>query len=158
MGIRSRRINFYLVLDSLSPISPFSTWQIKPLDHKATFLYWPVSGQHSQFIVACFYKELFRYHDEHSDIEFDHFIASSFPITSNGPSTLPQILDAHRDVIDQGTGSLSNQSNSWLKATKYSLLSLYQAVILVLHDLGPDPEPVLMAPSDLERNLRDGAS
>ena len=66
---------------------------------------------------------------------------SPIRITSNGPSTLLQIVDVHRDVIEQATGNLSDKSNSWLQATKYSLLSLCQVVILVLDDLGPDPEP-----------------
>ena len=129
------------VLDSLPPIPPFKTWQLRPLYHKAAFLYWPVLGQHSQLILACFHKEWFRHHDERLDIQADHFIASPVRITSNGPSTIPGILNAHKDLIDQAARDLSVEATSWLQSAKYILLSLSRAVILILDRPGPESEP-----------------
>ena len=128
-------------IDGLPPITPFKTWQLRLIYYEAVSLYWLVLGQRSQLILACFQKGSFRYHDEYSDIQSDHIIASPIPITSNGPSTTPGILDAHKDLIDQAARDLSVEATSWLQSAKYILLSLCRAVILVLDRLDPDPEP-----------------
>ena len=129
-----------LVLESLPPSPPLKAWQLRSLYHKAAVLYWPVSGQRRQLILACFHKEWFRYHDERLDIQYDHFIASPVRITSKGPSTIPGILNAHKDLIDQAARGLSVEATSWSQSTKHILLSLCRAVILILDRTDPESE------------------
>ena len=62
-------------------------------------------------------------------------------ITSNGPSTIPGITNAHKDLIDQAARDLGVEATSWLQSTKYILLLLCRAVILILDRPGPDSEP-----------------
>ena len=62
-------------------------------------------------------------------------------ITSNGPSTITGIINAHKDLIDQAARDLSVEGTSWLQSTRYILLPLCRAVTLILDRPGPDSEP-----------------
>lgn len=126
------------------------------LCNKATLLYWTISAQSSYIyrgplpklvyhckplIYGCLHKEWFRYRNEFWDSDFDHFVASPIRITPNGPSYLPNILQAHKALCDQTALYLSEIQLSQPKSRHYRLLPLCRAVILVLDQLAPYKEP-----------------
>ncbi|CAI9626212.1 hypothetical protein GT037_004533 [Alternaria burnsii] len=106
----------------------------KEMCNKPTAFYWLQSAQKGApdapeksnmagMIFAAIYEEWHR-SSVGSNIEFGHFFAAPVRITATGPSSLPQILEAHSSLCAQAQHISSSTDN-------YSVHPLLPAVILV---------------------------
>jgi hypothetical protein len=91
------------VLKDSSPIDQLrDTYQLKKFFNKATMLYYELSAQlQDECRVAPFcgiYNEWFRSFGGDPNIEFKRFFLSQVRITSAGPTTITDILDAHKSM------------------------------------------------------------
>ncbi|KAL8828241.1 MAG: hypothetical protein Q9170_006685 [Blastenia crenularia] len=63
----------------------------------------------SRPIFAAMYEEWRRcYPDNRPDFEFGHFFANPVRVTASGPTTVPEIIDAHKSLCTQASTLLSN--------------------------------------------------
>ncbi|KAA8619107.1 hypothetical protein PtrSN002B_010903 [Pyrenophora tritici-repentis] len=103
----------------------------KEMCNKPTAIYWLLSAQTGipeKFgmaggIFATIYEEWHR-SSINPNIEFGHFFAAPVRITATGPSSLPQILQAHSSLCAQAQHIALDMDN-------YSVHPLLPAVILV---------------------------
>ena len=105
------------------------------------------------FTVIC--GEWFRPGKTEPSIEFGHFFATPIRITSTGPSTVREIVDAHLSLCEQASDLLENQANNKNNEADqdvintripsellkhYSILPLYRAIVVMLDNYGSFPE------------------
>lgn len=113
------------------------------------------------FTVIC--GEWFRLDNIEPSIEFGHFFANPIRITSTGPSTVCEIVDAHLSLCEQASDLLENQANNKNNEADqdvinrripsellkyYSILPLYRAIVVMLNHydsfrkkiFAPDPD------------------
>ena len=152
------------VLESMLPTAAFlSPWTLARFCNKPTILYWlpsaqcevgagyPLDRHCSIYVFYCIFKAWFRCHADDPDINFEQFFATPIKITSTGPQTIDEILEAHRTLCGQVTLLLDEvrsgtsepkRWNSKHYADYYNLLPLCRAVIVVLDEyvLPADPE------------------
>ena len=94
-------------------------------------------------IVASLYEEWSRHYHGSPNIEYEYFIANLIRITPTGPSTLKEIITAHRSICAQTPkllkmGKESGQHVPGRPSATYEnfkLLPLYRAIILVLDEI-----------------------
>lgn len=93
-----------------NPVTPLHCWTMLKFCNKPTAFYWAHSAQvndHCPLLTfACIYKEWFRCHDNHPDIEIGHFFANPIRIASSGPETIAGILEAHKSLCDEAVSLL----------------------------------------------------
>ena len=77
--------------------------QLRKFCNKPTTLYWAHSAQMKdicpRLIFGCIHKEWFRCYDNHPRMDFEHFFANPVRITSTGPTTISDILEAHKPSV-----------------------------------------------------------
>jgi hypothetical protein len=118
----------------------------KEMCNKPTAFYWlqsaqtgaphaPEKSNMSGGIFAAIFEAWHR-SSVHPNIEFGHFFAAPVRITATGPSSLPQILEAHSSLCAQAQHISLDMDN-------YSVHPLLRAVILVCdrrESFGCDPD------------------
>lgn len=150
--IRWATIDSYRILlsDAVGNLKPS---KLKYLCNKPTPFYWLQSAQQTnntgertltpKIIFATVYEEWYRCYKNDPNIEFGHFFANPFRVTSTGPSTIRGIVEAHRSIstqasslIYQADGRADNiVERSPSSSQHYSVLPLYRAIVMVLDRL-----------------------
>jgi len=120
---------------------------VKRLCNRPTCFYWKESAQDRGFycnrlVLVGAYKEWFECHNDEPDIEYDRFFANPVRITPGGPTTVAQILEAHRSLCELSTSLLRDVKSEgfripfgtvWMYPEKYYIPDLFRAIIVV-HD------------------------
>ncbi|KAL8790977.1 MAG: hypothetical protein Q9195_006122 [Heterodermia aff. obscurata] len=140
-------------ITSLTPeISNDRTLQI--MCNRPTFFYWAMSAQDpetgacTRMVFADVYKAWFRCHDNLPDIRYDRFFAFPFRITSAGPQTIRELLQAHAYMCDRAfsrmesirSGEVSSiicQGKHW---RRFNLLPLCRAIVVLYDERLDHPE------------------
>lgn len=139
-----------------NPMTPLHCWNLRRFYNKPTALCWVHSAQINDrcplLIFACVYKEWFHAHEIDPNIEFGSFFANPMRITSSGPGTIADILEAHRslcnqaiyflDIIRRGKADKVHPL-TWPDPRNYKLLPLYRAIIVILDEFTP---PTIIEP------------
>jgi hypothetical protein len=123
---------------------------LRRLCNKLSCFYWRQAAQPGgrcpSVIVAAIYKEWFRCYNEELNIEDGHFFANLIRITSNGPTTISRILQAHREICEQaeslldkiGSGEVvENRGYPWPDPKRYNLLPLSRSIIVIIEEIAP---------------------
>ena len=121
--------------------------------NKPTFFYWALSAQTPgtiecpRMVFAEIYKAWFRCHDNNKpDIRYGRFFAYPTRITSTGPQTIPELLQAHAHIYDQSavrmesirSGKVSSIICKGRHWRRYNLLPLCQAIVILYDEHLPD--------------------
>lgn len=134
----------------IDPVGPLGIWTLWKFSNKPTAFCWAQSAQINDrcqtHTFACIYKGWYRCHDKNPTIEFGHFFANPFRVTSTGPDTIAGILEAHKslcknavslfDLIERGEAGGTGYNN-WPDPKTYRLLPLYRAINVVFDELVP---------------------
>lgn len=141
-----------LRIESLEPeIS--NDWKLTLLCNKPTFFYWALSAQAKRpdscprIVFADIYKAWFRCHDFRPDISYGGFFAIPFRVTSTGPQTIPELLQAHAHMYDRAASRMNSIRSGEVDSTicrvkrwrRYNLLPLCQAIIVLYDEYLPHP-------------------
>lgn len=147
---------YMLPLVNSTPEWHESRQAFRMLCNKSTMLYWQTSAQtqdfhfHARLVFACMYKCWYRCHQSEPITHFGKYLAIPSRITSEGPQTIPDILQAHAYLCDdiaskltgkKGTGGVTHPTgrNQW---QHYHLFPLCRGMITLLdrHSLPPERE------------------
>jgi len=133
------------VLDKLVPTLEFDFHRARQWCNISTALYWAPTAQRtdgepcSALPFRCIYKTWFDYHDGSPDIEFETFLAKPIRLTSNGPRTISEIIQAHRSFCDQVLGYLMEHARTGEAGEErprgfanYDLLLSFRALVVIL--------------------------
>ncbi|KAL8906886.1 MAG: hypothetical protein Q9207_001741 [Kuettlingeria erythrocarpa] len=134
--------------------------------NKPTACYWLQSAQvvfkgvridPDQVTFGAMYEEWRAcYPENRPNIEYGHFLANPVRITSAGPTTVSEVLDAHRSLCAQ-TSTLSTQAHAtanerpenipawYARYDHYSLTPLYPAIILIMDRVNDSAKELSMA-------------
>ena len=159
-----------LLQDTVGHVAPT---QLNHFCNKPTAFYYLQSAQSIDcygertlkpgFIFTAICGEWFRPGNTEPSIEFGHFFANPIRITSTGPSTVREVVDAHLSLCEQASDLLKNQANHKNNEADqdainrripsellqyYSILPLYRAIVVMLDHSGsfreegfaPDPD------------------
>lgn len=123
-------------------------YNIKKFCNKPTAFYWARSAQTSRGTCQllpfyCLFKEWVRWHSK-APLECGHFLANPIQIASSGPDTIEAIVQAHRSLCSRVWSLLESlplnvpRDSDWPSPKSLPFLPLYQAVILLFEDCGPE--------------------
>lgn len=131
-----------------APPRAINYWDIRNFCNKPTAVYWAptaqINGHCPMLLYGCIYKQWYRYYDSRPNMDFEHFFANSIQITSKGPKTIIDILQAHKSLCDQASWFMSAvaeseaQDKSWRDFHHYKLLPVYRVTFVLLDNLGLD--------------------
>ena len=125
----------------------------RDMSNKPTFFYWALSAQipgttHCpRMVFADIYKAWFRFHNNLPDISYNRFFAHPIRITSTGPQTIPELLQAHAHMCDRAFARMksitSGEVSSIICRGKYwrcyKLLPLCRAIVVLYDEYLPHP-------------------
>ena len=126
-------------------IGPYS---IKKFCNKPTAFYWARSAQTEwgtcQLLpFYCLFQEWFRWHGK-APLQCGHFLANPIHIAESGPDTIESVVQAHRALCSRVRSLLEwlplnvPGDSDWPSPEYLSFLPLYEAVILLFDDYGPE--------------------
>ena len=142
--------------------------QLRKFCNKPTALYWAHSAQINdicpRLVFGCIHREWFRCHDNQPRMDFELFFANPVRITSTGPTTISDILEAHKYFYNQTSSLLEKtrrdeidepHSSFWPDPRNFKLLPVCRALIMILDELspstGPDPDGFISLDNELQR-------
>ncbi|KAL9110647.1 MAG: hypothetical protein Q9227_004824 [Pyrenula ochraceoflavens] len=131
--------------------------------NKPTSIYWLPSAQKNDglrtLILAAMYEEWARSNKNNQNIEFGHFLANPIRITSTGPSTINEIIDAHLDLCTQArrlTCDDGGVADKWLSSRwtycssdtrHYYFHQLHPAIVMIMDQIDwPDNSECRLEP------------
>ena len=113
--------------------------------NKVTAFYWLQTAQSigasgtrclmPRIVFATVYREWSRYYDFQPSIEFGRYIANPIRITSNGPSTVPEVVKAHHSLYVQAHDLMARHKKAdplRIEFRRYDIHPLYKAIILMM--------------------------
>ena len=139
------------------------------LCNKATVFYWSLSAQNPRtnlcprLVFADIYKTWWHCHDTRPDIDHGRFFTFPIRLTSTGPRTIPELLQAHAYMCDRAfsriesirSGELASiywENRDW---RRYKLLPLCRAIVVFYDEFlppsGREPDGTLSLDKDAER-------
>jgi hypothetical protein len=113
---------------------------------------------------GCIYKEWIRYHNGRPPIEFQDFFAHLVRVYPTGPTTIQEVIAAHKSLCQEAVSLLGRIERgeakrpnglAWRDPRAYNLNPTYHGIIIVMDQyLEPDFEPDLGELIDLHEQAQ----